>query len=180
MESPDQRKFSPSDQGKLFKLLSNDRRRYTIKYCRENGSITLSELAERIAAVEQEKSVSEITSAERKRVYTSLQQTHLDRLEAAGMIRINGDEIELTDRAKELEVYIDIVPEGSVSWAMYYLGLSALSAVVVAAVWAGMVPSELLTESTLMVVLVVLYGVSAVAHVLYNRRNRLDNTGELP
>jgi hypothetical protein len=180
MESPEQRKFSLSDKGELFDLLSNHRRRYTIKYARQNGSITLSDLAERIAAIEQEKSVDQITSAERKRVYTSLQQTHLDRLEDAGMIRTQGDVIELTDRARELEVYMDIVPSESVSWSFYYLVLSGLAAVVVAGVLGDMVPPELLSESTLVVLIVVIYGVSAVAHVLHNRRNRLENLEDLP
>lgn len=180
MESPEQRKFSTSEQGELFDLLSNHRRRYTIRYCRENGSISLSDLAERIAAVEQEKSVAEITAAERKRVYTSLQQTHLGRLEDAGMIESDGDEIELTDRAEELEVYLDIVPAGSVSWGMYYLVISGLAGLVVAGVWTELVPPDLLDQSLLLVVLVVIYGLSALGHVIYNRRNRLDNVENVP
>lgn len=175
MESPEQRKFRPSAQGEFFDLLANHRRRYTIKYCRENGSSTIAELAEHIAALEHDKSVSEITSAERKRVYTSLQQTHLSRLEDAGMIRFDGDTVELTDRAREMEVYLDIVPAGSISWGIYYLGLALVSSIVTAALWANLVPPELLNESVLLVAVVCLFGVSAVAHVIYNWQNRLDN-----
>lgn len=179
METPDQRKFTPSEKGEIFQLLSNHRRRYTIRFCKENGSATLAELAEHIAALEQDKSLSEITSSERKRVYTSLQQTHLDRLEDAGMIRYDGDQIELTEQAKKLEVYLDIVPEGSVPWSVYYLGLSLLAAVVVAAVWVGFLPTGTFDETLVMAGIVLVYGASAVAHVVYDRRYRLDRVENL-
>jgi len=179
METPEQRKFKPSEKGEIFELLSNHRRRYTIRFCKENGSATLAELAEYIAAIEQDKSPAEISSAERKRVYTSLQQTHLDRLEDAGMIHYDGDEIELTDRAEELDVYLDIVPEGSVPWSVYYLGLSLLAAVVVAGVWSGFLPTEVVGETIVMVAIVLVYGASAIAHVVYDRRYHLDHVDEI-
>jgi len=174
METPEQKKFTPLEKGEIFELLSNHRRRYTIRFCQENGSATLSELAEHIAALEQHKSPAEITSSERKRVYTSLQQTHLDRLEDAGMIRYDGDRIELTEQAEKLEVYLDIVPEGSVPWSVYYLGLSLLAAVVVATAWVGFLPTGVLGEPVVMTGIVLVYGASAVAHVIYDRRYRLD------
>ncbi|MFB6371744.1 MAG: NAD(P)-dependent oxidoreductase, partial [Bradymonadaceae bacterium] len=34
--------------------------------------------------------------------------------------------VELTDRATELDVYLDVVPSGSIPWAEYYLGLSVI------------------------------------------------------
>lgn len=173
METPEQKKFTSTKKGEIFELLSNHRRRYTIEFCKRNGSTSLSELAEHIAALEQEKSISEITSAERKRVYTSLQQTHLDRLEQANMIQYDGQRIELTDRAQEVEVYLDIVPEGSVSWGHYYFGLSVLAALVVAAVLTEFVPPSLVDESVALVLLTLVYGLSAAAHIIYNRRYRL-------
>ncbi len=178
METPEQKKFTPSEKGEIFELLSNHRRRHTIRFCQENGSATLSELAEHIAAREQDKSPSEITSTERKRVYTSLQQTHLDRLEDAGMIRYDGDEVELTGQAEKLEVYLDIVPEGSVPWSVYYLGVSLIAAAVVAAVWIDFLPAEALGETVVMAGIVLVYGASAVAHVVYDRRYRLDRVEE--
>jgi hypothetical protein len=179
METPEQKKFTPSEKGEIFGLLSNHRRRYTIRFCKNNGSATLSELAEYIAAIEQDKSPAEITSAERKRVYTSLQQTHLDRLEEAGMINYDGDTVELTERAEQLDVYLDIVPEGSVPWSIYYLGLSSLTGIVVLAFWAGFVPTTVISETLAMAGIVFLFAASAVAHVIYDRRYRLDQVDEL-
>jgi hypothetical protein len=180
MESPEQKKFASSEKGEIFELLSNHRRRYTIRFCKENGSATLGELAEHIAALEQNKALAEISSSERKRVYTSLQQTHLHRLEDAGMIQYDGDTIELTDQAKKLEVYLDIVPEGSVPWSVYYLGVSVIAVVIVAAVWAGFLPSNsILSETVVMAAIVFVYIASAVAHLVYDRRYRLDRVEEL-
>lgn len=80
----------------------------------EDGPVTLGDLAEHVAAWELDKEVAELTSAERKRVYTSLQQTHLPTLERANMVEFNDRTIELTDGAADLDVYLDIVPGDSI------------------------------------------------------------------
>jgi len=74
-------------QGDVFSLLSNQRRRYAVRACQElETPIELGELAEHVAARECEKPISRITSEERRRVYSSLQQVHIDKLEDAGVI----------------------------------------------------------------------------------------------
>ncbi|MFA9502057.1 hypothetical protein ACERIM_04670 [Natrinema sp. H-ect1] len=168
---------SRSQQGEIFDLLSNQRRRYTLHYCkREDGPVTLGDLAEHVAAWELEKEVEEITSAERKRVYTSLQQTHLPTLERADVIEFDDRTIELTDEAAELDVYLDIVPGDSVPWGVYYLGLSAVGAIVMAGLWLEVVPTEPIPELGWATLVFVLFAVSAVVHVIQTRRMRL---GEL-
>lgn len=178
MELPAQEKFDQTQRGEIFDLLSNHRRRFTIQYCKDNGSATLGELAEHIAAFEQEKDISQITAAERKRVYTSLQQTHLKRLAEAGMIDWDGDTVELTDQTRELEVYLDVVPEGSISWGWYYFGLSALAGLVVAGVWVGFLPSSTFSLQLLLTGFALIFTGSAVVHILYNRGHRLDRLSD--
>ncbi|WP_455448960.1 DUF7344 domain-containing protein [Natrinema thermotolerans] len=166
-----------SREGEIFDLLSNQRRRYTLHYCkREDGPVTLGDLAEHVAAWELDKEVEEITSAERKRVYTSLQQTHLPTLERADVIEFDDRTIELTDEAAELDVYLDIVPGDSVPWGVYYLGLSAVGAIVMAGLWLEVVPTEPIPELGWATLVFVLFAVSAVVHVIQTRRMRL---GEL-
>lgn len=161
-------------RGEIFDLLSNHRRRYTIHYCkREECPVTLSDLAEQVAAWEQDKDICEITSAERKRVYTSLQQTHLPTLDDAGMIHYENGEIELTERADDLDVYLDVVPGDSVPWGIYYLGLSVFSALVIAGLWAEVVPTDPVPTLGWATMLVVLFAVSAVVHVYQSRQFRL-------
>ncbi|QIB75500.1 hypothetical protein G3I44_15070 [Halogeometricum borinquense] len=159
----------------IFDLISNRRRRYAIRYCKEaTGPVSLSDLAEHVAAWEHEKTVEEITSRERKSVYTSLQQTHLPRLDRAGIIEFEDGEVELTDRIQSLDIYLDIVPENSVSWGVYYLGLSVLSCVIIAALWLEILPTDSIPMLVYPTLIVVLFTVSAVYHTVDNYRYRFD------
>lgn len=177
MATPEQQKFDAPDKDAIYELLSNHRRRYTLHYLkRHEDGTTLSDLAEQIAAWEHDKTVAELTSAERKRVYTSLQQTHLPKLEEAGMVTFDRDAIELTDNATELEVYLDIVPGGSIPWGVYYLGLSVLGLSMLVAVWTDVIPDDPVPHLAWMGLIVALFLVSSVYHVYHNRRYRLGGT----
>lgn len=74
-----------------FHLLSNERRRSVIQVVDEYGSIGLSELAERVASKEYNKPVDRLDSQERKRVYISLYQCHLPKMDDAGAIDYDCD-----------------------------------------------------------------------------------------
>lgn len=165
---------SGSGRGEIFDLLSNHRRRYAIHYCKlEEDPVTLSDLAEQVAAWEEEKTVEELTSAERKRVYTSLQQTHLPTLDRAGMVEFDNGTVELTERADELDVYLDVVPGDSIPWGVYYLGVSGLALAMLAGLWAGVVPTDTVSTLAWATLIVAVYAVSAVFHVYQNRMYRL-------
>ncbi|MEF8831133.1 MAG: hypothetical protein V5A23_06300 [Halobacteriales archaeon] len=171
----------PPDQGEVFDLLSNHRRRYTIHFCKqEECPVSLSDLAEQVAAWEQEKELEEIEWEERKRVYTSLQQTHLPTLDDAGMINYEDGEVELTDRADELEVYMDVVPGESIPWGVYYLGLSAVGFGVLGGVWFDVLPTGLVPAAGWAAVVVAAFTVSAAVHVYQNRKYRLGEMERPP
>ena len=71
----------------VFDVLKNRRRRYALHYLRRaDESVQLSELAEQVAAWENDIEVDAISAAERKRVYTALYQSHLPKLDDAGYI----------------------------------------------------------------------------------------------
>ena len=166
-----------TNRGEIFDLLSNRRRRYAIHYCKQVGEpVTLSDLAEQVAAWELDKEVAELNSTERKRVYTALQQTHLPALERAGVIEFENHTIELTPEAAALEVYLDIVPPDSIPWGVYYLGLSALGFVVLAGVQFDVVPTGTVPAMGWAALVLGLFAASAVVHVVTSRRYRL---GEL-
>ncbi|WP_049896576.1 DUF7344 domain-containing protein [Natrialba chahannaoensis] len=169
------------DRGTIFDLLSNHRRRYVIHYCkREDRPVELGELAEHVAAWELDTEVEALTSAERKRIYTSLQQTHLPTLERAGMVRFDDRTIELTEEASTLEIYLDIVPGDSVPWGLYYLGLSAIATVMMAGLWFGLLPTETVSALGWSTLIVALFVGSAVVHVAQNRRMRLGDVERPP
>ncbi|AGB14966.1 hypothetical protein Halru_0322 [Halovivax ruber XH-70] len=172
---------SHGSHGEIFELLSNRRRRYAIHYCkRVDEPVELGDLAEQVAAWELDKEVQELTSAERKRVYTALQQTHLPTLERADVVEFENHTIELTDEADALEIYLDIVPADSIPWGVYYLGLSVLGFVVLAGVWADVVPTETIPPLGWAGLVLGAVTVSAIAHVLTSRRYRLGEMERPP
>jgi VIT1/CCC1 family predicted Fe2+/Mn2+ transporter len=162
------------ERGEVFDLLSNHRRRYVIHFCKQqDGEVTVSDLAEQVAAWENEKTVEEIDHAERKRVYTSLQQTHLPTLADSNMIHYDNSTVELTDRATELDVYLDVVPGGSIAWGEYYLGLSVIGFGVVVGVAVGILPTTLLPAVGWAALVVAAFATSAAVHVYQSRQFRL-------
>ncbi|QCC47247.1 DUF7344 domain-containing protein [Halobellus limi] len=169
----------PKDE--IFDLMGNHRRRYAIHYCKQtDGPVELSDLAEQVAAWEHDKQIEEVTSAERKTVYTSLQQTHLPRLDRAGVIEFENGTVELTDRVDRLDIYLDIVPESSIPWSVYYLGLSLISSLILVALWVDFLPTEQLPVLAYPTVLIALFTVSAAYHVYANRQNRFENLDRPP
>ncbi len=163
----------PRDE--VFSLLSNRRRRYALHACkRTDDAIDVSDLAEQIAAWEQRKEVSELTSDERHRVYTSMQQTHLPTMVEAGVVEFDGRNVSLTERAETLEIYMDVDPEPP--WDAYYLGLSAVVTVVLTAAWAGFSLSGLSWTTVIVAVL----ATSALGHVYRSRRSGLGGDERPP
>jgi hypothetical protein len=98
------------DTDTLFELLQNQRRRDALRYLEANGGrTTLSDMAEHIAAKENDLPVRAINSKQRKRVYIGLYQCHLPKLAGAGVVDFDKDRgtIELCDRAAQLSPYLD-------------------------------------------------------------------------
>jgi DNA-binding transcriptional ArsR family regulator len=124
----------------LFQILSNSRRRHIIYYLSEEGTeLSLKELATKIAAVEADVPESTITSEERQRVYISLYQTHLPKLEEANIVTYDEDDrtVVLTDELLDSGFFwMDDVEESEPRpWFRYYLALSVASWVLIGGVW---------------------------------------------
>jgi hypothetical protein len=166
-------------RNEAFDLLSSHRRRYALHMAkRAEGSLELSEIAEQVAAWENEKDPTEVTSDERHRVYTSLQQTHLPAMDAAGVIEYDNGTVTLTDGADDVEIYLDVVPENSIPWGVYYLGLSLFSGGMIVAAGLGVFPDSVPDIAWGGVVVVVFLG-SALYHVWQNHQMRLG-VGDSP
>ena len=98
----------PLDQ--VFGILKNQRRRYVLKYLHEaDGQASLSDIAEQIAAWENDKEVRQISSSERKRVYVGLYQCHLPKMDGADVIDFNKPRgtIEIGKNADSVYTYLD-------------------------------------------------------------------------
>lgn len=157
----------------LFSVLSSHRRRYVLYACNQADSeTTLSDIAEQVAAWEYDKPIAEISSTERKRVYTSIQQHHLSKLEDADLITVDGDKISGTEKAEGLDVYLEVVPEETVPWPVYYLGLSVIGSVVLGFSYLGWLPDAISMGLVAAVVVVALL-VSSVVHLYQSERIEL-------
>lgn len=160
----------------VFELLSNQRRRYALHHLQQNGEKSdLGDISEHVASWENHITVPEVSSAERKRVYTSLQQFHLPKLDEKGIVEFDerAGTVELTEQAKDLDVYLEVVRGKDIPWSQYYLGLSAVNAALIAAVLVGAPPFSMLPDLAWGAFAVTTMLVSAVVHTYYNSAMRL-------
>jgi hypothetical protein len=115
----------PLDQ--TFELLKNKRRRAVLEYLRETEEdvVPIGELAEHIAAVENDIEVEAVSSSQRKRAYVGLYQCHLPKMDDMDVIefRKNRGEISRANNADQLERFLDHEPGTARPWYVYYLAL---------------------------------------------------------
>jgi len=124
----------PLTQDVVFDILSSARRRYVLYQLRtEDGPVELTELAEDVAAWENDTTVDELTKQQRKRVYVSLYQTHVPKLEDANLVDYDQDtgEVRLTQAATDIDQYLN-PGEREMPWQYLYLPLAVLGISVVA------------------------------------------------
>jgi DNA-binding transcriptional ArsR family regulator len=121
-------------QDALFSLLSNPRRRFILQHLKGVGEgIELQDLAAEVAAWENETDRDALTDKQRKRLYVSLYQTHIPKLEEAGIVEYDDDsgEIRLTERGSDVNRYLDAdAPDavGERHWGRYYLLIAVVGA----------------------------------------------------
>lgn len=122
------------EEVEIHSILSNERRRYVIEFLRETeGSLPVRDLSERIAEIETGESPP--PSNIRQSAYVSLHQTHLPKLDELGIVDYDGTtgDVKLTDRADQLQIYMEIVPKYGLTWSEYYIGASVLGLLLVIA-----------------------------------------------
>lgn len=166
-----------------FDLLSNHRRRYTLYHLSRNGKrAAIGELSERIAAWENGTSLREVSADERKRVYTSLQQIHLPRMDETGVVEFDdrAGVVELGPAAEDLDVYMETVEGRDIPWSQYYLLLATINTVVLAAGQVGLSPLSTLPGVAVGVFAVTTFALSALLHAYYGRTEMRMNTGGPP
>jgi len=113
----------------IFEVLKNRRRRDVIRYLEEQSERTsLSDLAEHVAALENDTTTQALTSSQPKRVYVGLYQCHLPKMDDMDIVNFNQDRgyVELGANVDQLDPYLDPVTTDDQSWHTYYLGLSGL------------------------------------------------------
>ena len=174
LEDPERNRSSELDESQIHNVLRNERRRRTIEQLREyDGTMTVDELAEHIATLESDESPA--PRKVRKSVYVSLHQTHLPKLDDLGIVEYDqqSKELRLTERAQEVEVYMEVVPENDVSWPGYYLGLGLLELLALAASSFDLFAVEVASFRLFAWGFLVLFICSAAYHTYAGRDDRL-------
>lgn len=111
----------------VYVLLSNARRRRAVeRLCTGEDAIEVSNLAESIAAAEADERPP--PAPVRESVYASLHQTHLPRLDEAGVVEYDPDrkEVRPRDCARRVGRYLNLVGPAGVPWDDFYRGLSTV------------------------------------------------------
>ena len=166
----------------IFELLKNRRRREVLAYLLEaEETVTLGELAEQIAAWENDTDVNALSSDQRKRVYVALYQTHLPKMDDAGIVEYDQDRglISLADNADLLMMYLDTDNHKQDRWDRWYAGLSVVGAAFVGAAVLEIPP--LAAAPTLGVTSAVVFAflLLSIVHVVTNRRHEQSVDGKL-
>jgi hypothetical protein len=112
----------------IHDILRNDRRRNVINCLQDRGrEISLRDLAVHIAEIET--SESPPPSNIRDSVYVSLHQTHLPKLDEAGIVTYDSDRktIVLEESARQVSLYMEVVTRYGITWATYYRAIGTFS-----------------------------------------------------
>lgn len=124
----------------IFHILQNERRRMVLEYLQEaDDAVRMRDVAEQVAAWENDTTVEELTSDQRQRVYIPLYQSHLPKLDKAGIIdyQQNRGVVERRPLARQLDYYLNAdsntsaseVSEGEgTDWDDYYIGAAGAGA----------------------------------------------------
>jgi len=163
---------SPADEklslDYVFEILKNERRRRVLAYLREHDErVTLSDLAEHIAALENDTDVASITSSQRKRVYVGLYQCHLPKMDDMDVVDFNQNRgiIERGPNAEQLYEYLDNGSEDRTDWPKYYLATAVAGIAYSGLALAGAVGSAVVASIGFLVLCTAMGG-CAVAHTM--------------
>ena len=146
----------------VLDLLSNSRRRYVIYFLEQwDGSASLNDLAYNIASRETGTPVEDLSEDDKRRVYISLYQTHLPKLDLYGLVEYDKDDrtVTLSEGARDIGDYFFPDRGTNRNWATYYLVLAGLGLLVAAAGVTAAIGATL----ALWLALLVAVGVGALA-----------------
>jgi hypothetical protein len=163
-----------------FTLLSNRRRRYALHMLTDDDleePFELGEIAEQVAAWENDVPVERLSSNQRKRAYTALQQTHLPKMSEAGVVDFDKDRgvVRPTEAIEDVDIYLEVVSGRDIPWSSYNLALGVTSIALVAALWVDAWPFVLLPDLAWTAGVAVAFTVSAAIHVYYTQYMRLSD-----
>ncbi|MFC7028059.1 hypothetical protein ACFQJ5_11490 [Halomicroarcula sp. GCM10025324] len=152
-----------------YEVLSNPRRRAILHILRTaDRPIEVTTLAAQVAGWEEGIRPADLTSRQRKRVYVSMYQTHIPKLESVGLVTHEGENVRATNQIHEIDTYLSKESR----WIPWYYLTTATSGFAVAlfglAALAPFVSTSLAYFAAFLLVASV--GVSAVGQFIEHRQ----------
>jgi hypothetical protein len=154
----------------IHDVLRNDRRRMVLERLGEaDDAVTTRELSEAIAA--RETGEEPPPRNVRQSVYISLQQTHLPKLAELDVVEYdeNTKEVRPADNARDVGVYMEVVPKYGLAWSEYYAGLGILGILLVTATSVGVPGLSAVRPSVWAAVVFALVAASSVYQTVTQR-----------
>lgn len=159
------------DREEVLDVLSNQRRRYALHYLKWHGQETdLRDLAEHVAAWENETEIDQLNYSDRKRVQNALHQFHLPKMDDRGFVDYDARRarVKLSPQVVETDFYVDVLPSRDVPWGLYYLGLSGVSLLVLGGAALQLPPFSSVAPLSWCLFFVATLTVSSVGHFYDN------------
>lgn len=145
------------------------------------GTSTIQELAEQIAVIENETDAEKLSSQQRKRVYVSLYQTHIPKLEETGIIEYEDDQgkVYLTERALEIDSYLKPARESEYSWHLHYLSFAGLGGLLLILSSTGLAGLDGLSTLGIGIGLMITFALLAILQYWVSKRDEQAIPAEL-
>lgn len=170
-------------EDEIFDVLSNRRRRFVIHALkRTEEPIEVSKLSTHVTAWELDVDPKEVEYEDRRNVYSTLQRTHLPKLEEKDIVDVDEEEnlVEATPALQSLEIYIEALGTKEIPWSLYYVGLAGVVVSILLAVATNTPGFAAFTPLDVGIFTATTFGVSSVVHHVVGRRTRLGNTEKPP
>lgn len=163
-------------QDTVFHTLSNQRRRLVLEALAEHEQVTVRELTSYVAARECGIDEADLDYKQRKRVYTSLVQTHLPMMQKHDIVAYDKSRgtVEPAADLAAFDVYLEVVPRSELDWGEFYLGLGALGVLVATLVAFDVTPFGFLSPVAYLFLFASTALVVGAVHTYRRRRARID------
>lgn len=165
-------RFSRDD---IFDILSNKRRRCALFYLQQQTDpVELGAVVDHVTAWQYDQSLATLDADKRRRVYASLHQVHLPKLDAAGVIDYDSDggTIVVNDTARYANLYLEYDPGADISWSALYVGLVGVGTAILLPSYFGLYPFGSLGGHLVASVLLSTFALASVGHAIHEWHNK--------
>jgi len=155
----------------VHRVLSSPRRATALRLLSNEGTMSVSRLADAVAAAEA--GCDQPPSPLRESVYNSLRQTHVPRLADLGLVSYDADsrEVRALAAARSVRHYATPVAMFGISWTELYRGIGILGLCLVVGALAGLPVVSLLDPLLWASAALALLAGTSVCHLIADRRS---------